>query len=61
MGPIPGPEISHALEQLSLCTATAEPVLRDKRSPHTEKPRYHSEEYLPFTVTRENTCAAMKT
>ena len=38
-GSIPGlGKIPHVMGQLSLCAATTEPVLRNKRSHHKEKP-----------------------
>ena len=36
-------KIPHAVEQLSLCATTAEPVLWNKRSYHNEKPAHRNE------------------
>ena len=35
-----------------------EPLLRNKRSHHNEKPTYHKEEWPPLATTRESQCTA---
>ena len=41
--------------------ACPEPVFRNKRSHHNEKPAHHNEELPPLTATRESLHTAMKT
>ena len=41
--------------------ARLEPVLRNKRSHHNEKPVHHNEEQPLLAATRESPCAATKT
>ena len=63
MGLIPGlgTKIPHALGQLSLCSATTEPVLCNKRSHHNEKASTATGEELLLARTRESPRAARET
>ena len=62
---------ARTLQLLSLCSRTREPrllrpvclepVLRNKRSHHNEKPAHHNEEWPLLTTTKESPCTATKT
>ena len=52
-GLIPGLGISqHAMEQLSLCITSSEPVLHNKGNHHNEKPAHHSWRAAPIATAR---------
>ena len=46
-------KVLHAVEQLSLCATTVEPVLGNKRSRRSEKPSDCDQRVAPLSGTRE--------